>query len=158
VRVHDAYVAGEGILRAALLAVFPVTDLRGTPDLAHGELTRFLAEAAWYPTALLPSQGVRWEPIDARSARATLTDGGTVASLVFRFREDSLIGSVLAEGRARLVGDHAVPTPWMGRWDAYEIRDGMRIPIEGEVSWVLPNGTLPYWRGRVTDIRYERAR
>src|SRR3712207_6139748 len=61
VRVHDAYVAGEGILHASLLGLFPVVDMRGTSDVAEGELMRFFAEAAWYPTALLPSQGVRWE-------------------------------------------------------------------------------------------------
>jgi hypothetical protein len=57
--VHDAYVAGEGILYAALLGLVTVADLRGTPEMAHGELMRFLAEAVWYPTALLHSQGVR---------------------------------------------------------------------------------------------------
>lgn len=54
-RVHDAYVAGEGILHASLLGLFTVADLRGTDYIAEGELMRFFAEAAWYPTALLPS-------------------------------------------------------------------------------------------------------
>ena len=75
VRVHDAYEAGEGVLTVGVLGLFPVADLRGTGDVAEGELMRFLAEAAWYPTALLPSQGVRWEAVDDRSASATLTDG-----------------------------------------------------------------------------------
>lgn len=75
VHVHDAYVAGTGILHPALLGLFTLTDLRGSGDVAQGELMRFFAEAAWYPTALLPSQGVRWEAVDERSARATLVDG-----------------------------------------------------------------------------------
>jgi hypothetical protein len=75
VRVHDAYVAGEGILHASLLGLFPVVDMRGTGDVAEGELMRFFAEAAWHPTALLPSQGVRWEAVDDSSAYATLTEG-----------------------------------------------------------------------------------
>ena len=70
VRVHDAYVAGEGILHAALLGLVPLVNLRGTGEVAQGELMRFFAEAAWYPTALLPSQGVRWEAVDDRAARA----------------------------------------------------------------------------------------
>jgi hypothetical protein len=75
VRVHDAYVAGEGVLHASLLGLFTVVDVRGRYEVAEGELMRFFAEAAWYPTALLPSQGVRWEPVDGRSARATLEKG-----------------------------------------------------------------------------------
>jgi len=46
VRVHDAYVAGEGILHAALFGFFTVVDMRGTRDVAEGELMRFFAEAA----------------------------------------------------------------------------------------------------------------
>ncbi|MDI1259506.1 T6SS effector amidase Tae4 family protein [Aquabacterium sp.] len=32
---------------------------------------RYFAEMAWYPTALLPSQGLRREAVDDRSANAT---------------------------------------------------------------------------------------
>jgi hypothetical protein len=56
VRVHDAYVTGEGILHASLLGLFSLVDMRGGGNLAEGELMRFFAEAAWYPTALLPTQ------------------------------------------------------------------------------------------------------
>jgi hypothetical protein len=73
--VHDAYVAGEGILDARIIGLWTLEHCRGTPETAQGELMRFLAEAPWYPTALLPTQGVRWDAIDDTSARATLTDG-----------------------------------------------------------------------------------
>ena len=29
---------------------------------------------------------------------------------------------------------------------------------EGKVEWILPEGPLPYWRGRITDVAYETAR
>ncbi|HUG25440.1 DUF6920 family protein [Piscinibacter sp.] len=48
-------------------------------------IERFFAEMAWYPTALLPSQGVRREAIDDRSANATIVDGRLTLTLVFRF-------------------------------------------------------------------------
>jgi hypothetical protein len=73
VRVHDAYIAGRGTLHAAVFGLVSVVNVRDTTEL--GELMRFLAEAAWYPTSLLPSQGVRWEAADDHSARATLEDG-----------------------------------------------------------------------------------
>jgi hypothetical protein len=37
IRVHDAYVAGEGTLRASLLGLFSVVEMRGTGNL-HGQL------------------------------------------------------------------------------------------------------------------------
>src|SRR5512134_3777590 len=33
IRVHDAYVAGEGSLQAKLFGLVPVTSVRGTPEL-----------------------------------------------------------------------------------------------------------------------------
>lgn len=158
VRVHDAYVAGEGLLHAALFGLFTVADMRGSPEIAEGELMRFLAESAWYPTALLPSQGVRWHAVDDGSADATLTDGDIVLTMRFRFDEAGLIDSVRADARVRAVDGVSVPTPWEGRWRDYQWREGMRVPIEGEVAWLLPEGPKPYWRGRITDLRYEFAR
>jgi hypothetical protein len=155
--VHDAYIAGEGILHASLFGLVSVANIRGTPEAAHGELLRWFAEAAWYPTALLPSQGVQWEAVDARSARATMQDGDTSVTLLFRFNENDLIDSVRAEARGALIDGVNVPTPWEGRWSHYELRDGMRIPTEGEVAWMLPAGTWPYWRGRITNIVYTFA-
>ncbi|MEG4046649.1 DUF6920 family protein [Microcoleus sp. Pol17_C1] len=157
--VHDAYISGEGILHAALLGLVTLADIRGTPEAAQGERMRFFAEAAWYPTRLLPSQGVRWEAIDNSSARATLQDGDTAVSLDFRFDQAGLIASIRTEARPRTVNGGLVFAPWIGRFWDYELRDGMRIPLSGEVAWQLPDGSLlPYWRGRITNIAYEFAR
>jgi hypothetical protein len=156
-RVHDAYIAGEGILHATLFGLVSVAYLRGTPEIAQGELMRFFAEAAWYPTSLLPSQGVQWKPIDDFSANATLKDRETAVTLLFRFGENGLITTVRAEARGRTVAGAVIPTPWEGQWSNYERRDGICIPTEGEVAWVLPEGPKPYWRGRITSLRYEFA-
>ena len=89
VRVHDAYVAGEGRLHPAVFGLFTLTDQRDTGGaLAQGELLRFLAEAPWYPTLLLPGPNLRWEPVDDRAARVTLRDGATVVTMTFRFGDD----------------------------------------------------------------------
>jgi hypothetical protein len=155
VRVHDAYVAGEGILHATLFGLVPVASLRGTGDVAQGELMRFMAEAAWYPTALLPSQGVRWQAVDDTSARASMNDGDITVEMLFRFDDKGLIGSVHAESRWRTVNGQLVATPWEGRFWNYEWRDGMRVPLEGEVAWLLPEGEQSYWRGRIESLSYE---
>jgi hypothetical protein len=157
VRVHDAYVAGEGILHASLLGLITVASLRGTPDAAEGELMRFFAEAAWYPTALLPGQNVHWEAVDEQSARATLVDGAIAITMMFSFNEEGVIETVRADARGRTVGDEIIPTPWQGRFWNYHERSGMYVPLEGEVSWLLPEGPKSYWRGQITSIGYEFA-
>jgi hypothetical protein len=156
-RVHDTYIAGEGVLHATLFGLVSLANLRGTPEIAQGELMRFFAEAAFYPTALLPSQGVQWKAIDDLSAKATLIDGATAVTLLFRFDKNGLIESVRAEARGRTVAGVVIPTPWEVRWSAYELRDGMCIPTEGEVAWLLPEEPKPYFRGCVTSLRYDFA-
>ena len=158
VRVRDAYVAGEGILQAAICGLIPVASLRDHGELAKGELMRYLAEAAWYPTALLPGQGVRWEAVDNLSARATLVDGELAVSLLIHFGDDHLIASIRAEARGRIDGGKISFMPWEGRFWNYVERNGMRVPLEGEVAWIHPEGPKPYWRGRITEIEYEFSR
>jgi hypothetical protein len=152
--VHDAYMLGVGSLQASLLGLFTVADVRGTPEAAQGELLRFFAEMSWYPTALLPSQGVRWEAIDDTSARATMTDGAITVSLVFRFNPEGTIETMRAEARCR---DKLTTMPWSGRFWNYSTRDGMLIPLEGEVGWDYPDGIRLYYKGKVTEINFEFA-
>ena len=157
VHVHDAYVAGAGVLHGAVLGLVTVVNMADTPEMARGELMRYFAEAAWYPTALLPSQGVRWEAVDESSAHATLSDGPLTLTLLFRFNADGLIDTVRAESRGRAVDGKTVNAPWQGRYWRYAMQDGMRVPQEGEVAWLLPDGDLPYWRGTTLSATYEFA-
>jgi hypothetical protein len=154
-RVHDAYVAGTGILHAALFGLITVADAPDTPELARGELMRFLAEAAWYPTVLLPGNGDTWRAVDDHSADATLTDGETTVTLRFFFGSDDLIEGVYAESRGRTVGEATEPTPWEGKFTNYRERDDMLVPIDGDVGWVLPEGRRSYWRGHIEQVTYE---
>ena len=82
-------------------------------------------------------------------------DGDVSVTLLFGFTEDDLIASVRADTRDRMVGATAVPTPWQGRCWSYAMRDGMRVPLDGEVAWMLPEGAKPYWRGQITTVTYE---
>jgi len=156
-RVVDSYIAGEGMLRAAVLGLFTVAKIQGGGEIAHGEFMRFFAEAAWYPTALLPSQGVSWEPIDEHSANATIADGPLTLTLLFRFNDVGLIDSVRAEARGGMVGGKVVMMPWECRLSDYQQRDGMTVPIAGEAAWIRPEGRKPYFRGTISSVSYEFA-
>jgi len=152
--IHDAYVAGVGLLHVTLYGLVAMVKMRGTPELAQGELMRFFAEAAWYPTALLPSQGVHWEAVDDHSAYATLKDGAITLKMLFRFNAEGLIESVRGE-RGYTTAGQVVPKPWECRVGTYVVREGMQIPLEGEAIWILPTGPHPYFRGRITTIGFE---
>ena len=155
IRVHDAYADGTGWLRASLLGLFDVADLAGGGGIAEGELMRWLAEAPWYPTALLPGGRVQWQAVDEHSALATVADAGVRVSLLFRFGDDGLVTGVHAPARSRSVGGHLVPTPWEGRFTGYAVSGGMRVPTRGEVGWYVEGRYRPYWRGRTLRADYD---
>ena len=153
VRVVDAYERGRGSLRALVWSTVPVADAEHGPRLDEGELLRYLAEAVWFPTALLPAAGVAWSPVDDDSARATLEDRGSTASAVFHFDEDDLVERVTVDERYRQETEEFAP--WVGRFDRYRWVDGCRIPTEASVEWTTAEGPLPYWRARIAGVEYD---
>jgi len=156
VRVRDSYSDGRGAMRATIARLFTVADQHGTPEIAAASLQRFLAEAVWAPTALLPRQGLSWGAVDETTARVTLTDHGTTVSLDMMFGpRGEIVGT--CGMRYRDVKGTSVPTLWVGEHRDYERIAGMMIPTSGEVAWVLAEtGRTPYWRGRLVEVKFDR--
>jgi hypothetical protein len=153
--VRDAYVEGRGEMVARVLAAYAVANESASSELAEGQLMRFLAEMMWFPSGLRPENGVRWTPVDDHRAMAHLTDHGRTVSLQFTFNGANEITEVSSPARLRAVAGGYAPTPWTVRcWD-YQQRLGFRIPIACEAEWQLPEGPLAYWRGKITNVRYE---
>lgn len=151
--VHDSYITGVGRLHAAMLGLFTVAEVQGKGEIARGELMRFFAEMAWYPTALLPSQGVHWEAVDDRSAHATLVDGPVSLTLLFGFDEAGPITTVHADARGAGVGKDMVMLPCDCSLSNYELRHGMLVPTRGEVA----KGGKSYFVGDLTSLVYGYA-
>ena len=155
VRVRDGYQNGKGSMLAKIFGLFTVADANSNDEkLALGALMRFLAESAWLPTALLPSQNLQWSPIDDTRALATLTDSGITVSLEFEFNETGEITGIFSPERFREYKGEYKPFPWAGRFWDYQERNGMMLPIEGEVEWQMPEGHAPYWRARIVESEY----
>lgn len=154
VRVMDAYIDGTGMLEAKLLSTFTVMKAEAGPELDSGELMRYLAEAVWYPTALLPSDHIQWTAIDDYSALVTLTDGDQSVSMTYYFNERYEVERVYTDQRYRKVDDSYVKTPWTGYFSDYRDINGIRIPFKAKVEWNTTEGDLPYFRCRITEVEY----
>lgn len=157
VRVRDSYVGGHGAMLGKVAGVVPVVNQQGTAELGAGALNRWLAEAVWFPTALLPRPGLAWDAVDDSTARATFVDSGNTVAMECRFGGDGRMVRIRAE-RYRDVDGVGVLTPWEVEFGDYAEFDGMRIPVEAEVAWLLPEGRLSYWRGRIAKAEYQFSR
>ncbi len=154
-RVVDNYEQGRAGMRVRLMSALPLVNESDKPELAEGALMRYLGEAVWCPSILLPRRGLQWEAIDEKSARAVLTDRGYTVSLTFHFNERNEVERVETDRRYREVDGRYVPTPWTGYFRDYADRGDMHIPLRAAAQWNLPEGDFTYWRGRVRSIEYD---
>jgi hypothetical protein len=157
VQVLDSYIAGAGAGRVNLLSAFAAALEAGAPELNAGALHRYLAEAVWYPTALLPRPGLVWSPIDDHTALATLADRGTTVSLEFRFNEAGEVTGIYSPGRFGRFDGGYKQVPWEGHFSDYKIQAGMRVPLYGEVGWYDKGVLQLVWKGNVLEAQYEFA-
>lgn len=97
--IRDLFRDGDGSAEVSLYGIVPLDRAGPSQELNEAELARYLAEAVWYPTALLPSEGVQWEPVDERTAKATIDHGDVSASLTFSFNEDDEVTRIYTEKR-----------------------------------------------------------
>lgn len=154
-RVIDSFVGGCGAGQVALLSAVPIGSAGGTMEMNSGSLHRFLAEAVWYPTALLPSSVLSWEPVDDARALATLTHSAISVSLEFRFNQRDEVESIYAPGRWGSFDGGYKQVAWEGKFRDYAKRDGLLVPTRGEVGWYTDGDWGSVWRGSVVSAKLE---
>lgn len=148
---RDMLIAGKGSMRVLIDDTITVADARGA-HIDQGSALRLLAEMVWFPTSLFDSRTVTWSEIDADHARATLRSGAQVVSCVFEFGSDGLPIGMTAER----FNDQGVLQPWGGTYRDWRLVDGMRIPFEAEVAWLLATPYV-YAHWLVDVVEYEPA-
>lgn len=157
VRVRDALIEGNGSGQVSLLSVFPLRAAASTPEMNSGSLHRYLAEAVWYPTALLPSRTLKWTAIDATTALATLTYRDVSVSLEFRFAQTGEVTSIYTPARWGMFSGQYRQVPWEGHFRDYRERDGVVVPAEGDVGWYANGEWRAVWNGTVTAFELRTA-
>lgn len=155
IRIQDAYKAGKGSGKVILASAFPISFASGNPEMNSGALHRYLAESVWYPTALLPSDRLRWTAIDGNKALATLTDRDITVSLEFWFNADGEVDGIYSPARWGTFDGGYKQKPWEGHFKNYVLKSGMRVPSEGEVGWYDDGTWRSVWKGQIVEAHYE---
>jgi hypothetical protein len=148
---RDQYVSGRGSLTVRLLDTLPIQHGSG-PAYDQGEVLRWLAETAWFPTSLLPGGSVVWSPIDDHSATLTLTDHGLTVSCLMTFNEQDEL--VRCQAQRSTDGTHF--ETWVCHLSDYRDWHGLLVPTQGGAAWFIDGEEKPYARFILRDIAYDQ--
>jgi hypothetical protein len=144
----DIYIDGKGNLKVKLLSIIKIIDVTGK-EADQGELLRWLGEAPLFPTALLPSENLRWEPIDNNSAKGIFTDKNLTVDGIFYFTEEGQI----TQFKTKRYKDKTLEN-FTGHCGDYKTVDGVKVPFYLEATWNLESGNFSYAKFRVKKIEY----
>jgi hypothetical protein len=151
---RDMYYNGHGKMTIKLLSLVDIVNAAGA-KIDKGALQRWLAEMCWYPSAAL-SPYIKWENISETAAKATLTDGQTSGSVTFFFTTD---GDLLRTEADRYMGagKDATLEKWSVQCKAYGNFEGVRMPVESEVTWKLKEGDFTWYKLKITDLTFNQT-
>lgn len=157
ISVEDRLEDGMGSGKVKLFSVIPIASDKNHKQLNSGALHRYLAEAVWFPTALLPESGVMWTAIDDRRALASLKVKELTVELEFIFNGNNEVESVYAEGRYGQFDGGYQKRPWEGHFRNYHEIEGIKVPKYGEVGWWMDGSFELVWKGEIVkaNISYE---
>lgn len=151
----DSYFEGRGQMSIKLLSLLPVVDAKG-PELDYSTMVRYLAEMPWFPAAAI-SPYIRWEPINDRSARATISHNGISASGIFGFNDQGDLISIKAK-RYREMGGTYTFSDWGGVNREFKEFNEIRIPSKSDVMWMDESGEFIWYQCEITDIEYNNPK
>jgi hypothetical protein len=145
--VMDAYEEGRGHLLVKLGGLIPVRTVTG-PDADRGELQRYLASLLLCPAMLLNHPSLELTAVGPFTLRVTDQSDSTAAAILLDISEHGRPLACRAD-RPRMVGKHAVVTPWLATGSEFREWEGMRVPGRLEVAWILAEGTFTYYRSEI---------
>ncbi len=165
VDVYHAFRDGEASMRVRLLSMIPVANAHG-PEMTRAETVTLLNDMALLAPAALagfaaeagPAAGagarsrpdarpsLRWEAVDARSARAWYTVGANEVSAVLHFDEAGELVDFVSDDRLAASPDGKTFARW--RWSTpvsnYRSFGALRLMSRGQGLWHADEGPYVY--------------
>ena len=151
---RDLFYEGKGSMEIRIGSLIPVVNEKPNDQLNESSLHRFLLELPWYPTAAL-EEYMTWEEIDHKSARAVLSYEGITVDAIFYFDET---GHLIKQEALRYKENHAEAEkiPCIGEVKGYTSVEGMKIPNQFHVTWIIDDEPFTWYKLENYDIVIKR--
>ena len=148
----DSFQEGKADMRIKLAGILPISRSDDNEKTNESALQRYLMELAWYPSAAL-SLFISWQEVDAYSATATMNYGVLTGSATYFFDEHYELLKVEA-WRYKESGEDARPLLCTGSINEHKQVDGLKVPVDMEISWELAEGTFSWYKFQAHDFQF----
>jgi hypothetical protein len=135
-RALDQYLNGKGMTG-------PVGTLATGPTVDQGANMILWAEASFMPSLLITDRRIRWEAIDAHSARLIFPFGEGVDEMIFYFDPES--GLPTRTWAMRYRSADGAKVPWYGETLSWQSIDGIQVPREVAATWEDEGSPWSIW-------------
>lgn len=156
----DGSLKGESWSRFWLLVLIPVLRAGGDRDHARSALGRFVAEALfWTPAALLPSDRVTWEAVDASTARATVQYDGFTQSVEISVDAAGAPQTIVFERWSNANPSQTYQLqPFGGHLSQFKLVEGFVLPMRVEAgNFFGTDDYFPFFRANVNKISFPQT-
>ncbi len=152
VSVKDEYNNGIGRSLVKLLSLFTIGDQTGK-EINESSLGRLLIEFIMIPTALVPSERLKWHAVSTHQARVTLRNNGIEVSAVFEFGPDGLPLNTRIDRYGNFEG-RMTKKPFVCIFSKYKTMGGLLIPSDIIGGWDLGNEIFNWFHFVIKTVRF----
>lgn len=151
----DSYISGKGNMLIKLNSSITIADSWGI-ELDKSGLFRYISEAVFFPTKLIPSENLIWNVLDSNIAEIKFNNGDLSVVAKLFFRSDKTIERIETYDKYRALDDGFRKSLYSVYFSDYKlISNSFLVPTYMETEWQLPSGTFKFGKFNIVDIKYE---
>ena len=155
VQGYHRYVGPSATMRVKAAGLVRLVDVSGH-EMNQGETVTVFNDMCVIAPATLVDPAIVWEPVDARTARATFTNAGQTIHAELWFNHAGELSNFWSNDRYQTSSDGATVkrVRWSTPLRAYRSFDGVRLASAGEGRWHEAEGEYAYIELALDEVRY----
>ena len=155
VQGYHRYVGPSATMHVKAAALVPVVDVSGD-EMNQGETVTMFNDMCVMAPATLIDAAIAWEPVDARTARASFTNAGQTIRAELSFNEGGELTNFWSDDRYQTSpdGKSVKKVRWSTPLDGYRSFGPVRLASGGEARWHEPGTDYAYIELTLDDVQY----
>lgn len=146
---------GHATMQVKVVGLVPMVDARGDV-MDRSETVTLLNDMCLLAPGTLLEPAIAWEPIDALTVRARLTNEGHTVTATLFFDEHGRLTNFESNDRSRLSPDGKTFTqlPFSTPVTGYRAFGATQLGARGDARYRLPEGPFTYGEFEIVDVAY----